>query len=183
VQSGPARVRTEGRGVQPTAYPEDVPATPLYHIRNQWNSIGALAKPPYTTITAYNLNDGTIRWQKGFGDDVDLAAIGVTETGSPQMRNSLVATATGLLFGLGADGKLRAYDSETGEVLWSHQLGTQGGGTRGSPVMYEIDGRAYLVVSVPASGGGGGGSEARAALQAAIADLPRGYVAFALPDR
>ena len=183
VQSGPAKERTE-RGVQPTAYPEGVEATPLYHIRNQWNSIGALAKPPYTTITAYDMNEGTIRWQKGFGDDVELAAMGITETGSPQMRNSVIATATGLLFGVGADGKLRAYDTETGEVLWTYQLGTFGGGTRGSPILYEIDGKPYLVVSVPpqrGGGGGGGENDARAALQAQIADLPTGYVAFSLP--
>jgi len=183
VQSGPARVRTEGRGVQPTEYPEGVEATPLYHVRSQWASIGNMVKPPYTTITAYDLNEGTIRWQKGFGDDVDLAAQGITDTGMTQMRNSVVVTPTGLLFGVGGDGKLRAWDTETGEILWSYQLGTQGAGTRGTPVLYEIDGRAYLVVSVPAGGGGGGGSEARAALQAQIADLPRGYVAFALPDR
>jgi quinoprotein glucose dehydrogenase len=184
VQTGPARTRPEGRPVRPTAYPPEVEATPLYHIRNQWNSIGALTKPPYTTITAYDLNGGTIRWQKGFGDDVELAALGITDTGSPQMRNSVVVTASGLLFGVGNDGKLRAYDTDTGEVLWTHQLGTMGGGTRGTPVLYETDGRAYLVVAVPPSTGGGAGlSEAEDAHRAAIADLPTGYIAFALPDR
>jgi len=190
VQSGPAKVRVEGRGVQPTAYPDDVEATPLYHIRSQWNSIGALAKPPYTTITAYDLNQGSIRWQRGFGDDIDLALQGIHDTGIPQMRNSVVVTESGLLFGVGGDGKLRAWDTETGEVLWSQQLGTSGGGTRGSPVLYEIDGRPYLVVSVPSTGGGGGGggggagaNPARAALMAEINELPKGYVAFSLPVR
>jgi hypothetical protein len=100
------------------------------------------------------------------------------------MRNSVLVTASGLLFGVGNDGKLRAWNTDTGEVLWSYQLGTMGGGTRGSPVLYEIDGRAYLVVAVPpVTGGGGGQSGAVAALRAAIADLPTGYVAFALPER
>jgi quinoprotein glucose dehydrogenase len=168
--------------VPPTSYPPGVEATPLYHVRSEWNSIGALTKPPYTTITAYDLNEGTIRWQRGHGDDVELAALGITDTGSPQMRNSLVVTPTGLLFGVGADGKLRAYDTDNGEVLWSYQLGTQGAGTRGTPVLYEIDGRAYLVVSVPLDGGGDQGPGATA-LRAAIADLPKGYIAFTLPDR
>jgi hypothetical protein len=63
-----------------------------------------------------------------------------------------------------------------------------GQSTRGSPVLYEIDGRAYLVVAVPPSTGGGGpgggqASPAMAAARAAIAGLPTGYVAFALPTR
>ena len=181
VQTGPARAREGGRGAGISDYPDEIEATPLYHIRSQWNSIGALSAPPYTTITAYDLNDGSIRWQRGFGDDPTLAAQGVTDTGAPQMRNSVIVTASGLLFGVGDDGKLRAWDTETGEILWSHQLGTTRGGTRGSPILYEIDGKAYLIVSVPPPGGGGG--QGGAAAQAALAGLPTGYVAFALPDR
>jgi quinoprotein glucose dehydrogenase len=165
-----------------SAYPAEVEATPLYHIRSQWNSIGALSAPPYTTITAYDLNQGTIRWQKGFGDDPALAAQGIFETGSPQMRNSVIVTASGLFFGVGNEGMLRAWDTATGEILWSQQLGTTGGGTRGSPILYEIDGRAYLVVAVPPPTGGGGGRGGGAA-QALLAGLPTGYVAFALPER
>jgi outer membrane protein assembly factor BamB len=115
-------------------------------------------------------------------------AYSINDTGIPQMRNSVVVTESGLLFGVGGDGKLRAWDTETGQVLWSQQLGTSGGGTRGSPVLYEIDGRPYLVVSVPSTGGGGGGGgggadtdPARAALMAEINELPKGYVAFSLP--
>lgn len=175
VQSGPAQTRTGGRGAGMDAYPEGVEATPLYHIRSQWNSIGALSAPPYTTITAYDLNDGTIRWQRGFGDDPSLAEEGITDTGAPQMRNSVIVTASGLLFGVAEDGKLLAWDTETGEILWSRQLGTSRGGTRGSPILYEIDGKAYLVVSVPPPTGGGAQSE--------LAGLPTGYVAFALPER
>jgi quinoprotein glucose dehydrogenase len=99
------------------------------------------------------------------------------------MRNCILVTESGLLFGVGYDGKIRAWDRDTGNVLWSYQLGAIGQSTRGSPTLYEVDGRAYLVVSVPAAGGGGGGggSPAMAAARAAIANLPTGYVAFALP--
>jgi quinoprotein glucose dehydrogenase len=189
VQTGPARTRTGERGPTMNAYPDGVEDYDLFSINGQYGTIGTMAKPPYTTITAYDLNAGTIRWQKGFGDDIELAAQGVRSTGSPQMRNSIVGTASGLLFGVGYDGKLRAWDSDTGEELWSHQLGAIGASTRGSPTLYEVDGRTYIVVSVPAAGGGGGGgggggnaSPAMTAAREAIANLPKGYVAFALPE-
>jgi quinoprotein glucose dehydrogenase len=142
-----------------------------------------MAKPPYTIITAYDLNDGSIRWQKGFGDDIDLAAQGIHDTGATQMRNSVLVTAGGLLFGVGHDGKVRAWDKDTGEVLWTYQTAALGSAANGSPILYEIDGRPYLVVSVPSTGGGAGqnASPARRALQEQIEDLPRGYIAFSLP--
>ena len=106
-----------------------------------------MMKPPYTVITAYDLNKGAIRWQTGFGDDPTLAAQGIHGTGMPQMRNSVIVTASGLLFGFGGDSTIYAYDTDTGKVLWSAPLGGASG-VRGSPVMYEIDGRAYLLVPI-----------------------------------
>ena len=94
-------------------------------------------KPPYTVITAYDLNKGAIRWQTGFGDDPALAAQGIHGTGMTQMRNSVIVTASGLLFGFGGDSTIYAYDTDTGKVLWSAPLGGASG-VRGSPVMYEI---------------------------------------------
>jgi quinoprotein glucose dehydrogenase len=149
-----------GRGPAPD-YPEGVPPYVQYSINGAYGTIGNLMKPPYTTITAYDLNKPSIKWQVGFGDDPALAAEGVTGTGITQMRNGVVVTAGGLLFGIGGDGRVRAYDSDTGQVRW---VGKVGGGTpvRGSPAMYELDGRQYLLVPL--------GS-------------PSGYVAFALPKK
>ena len=62
-----------------------------YSINGQYGVIGNMMKPPYTTITSYDLNKGTIRWQTGFGDDPILAAQGIHGTGMTQMRNSVIA--------------------------------------------------------------------------------------------
>ena len=35
-----------------------------------------IANPPYTTLTAYDLNRGTIKWQIGLGDDLRLVGAG-----------------------------------------------------------------------------------------------------------
>jgi quinoprotein glucose dehydrogenase len=78
----------------------------------------------------------------------------------------------------GNDGKVRAYDEDNGNVLWT---GTLPGGSRGVPVIYQAKGRQYLVVaSTPGNTGGGGGAQAAPA-PAVSPDTPRGYIAFALP--
>jgi quinoprotein glucose dehydrogenase len=144
-----------------------------YSINGQYGTIGNMMKPPYTVITAYDLNKGTIRWQAGFGDDPQLAALGIHGTGMTQMRNSVIVTAAGLMFGFGGDSTIYAFDTDTGKVLWSSPLGGASG-VRGSPVMYELDGRAFLLVPI----GNAPGNSAPLHPGA-----PGGYVTFALPAR
>ena len=93
-------------------------------------------------------------------------------------RRGIVVTSTGLLFVNARDGKLRAYDAENGNVLWTFALPA---GTQGIPTMYQIKGRQYLTVNAtspltfgrPAGGGGGSGG--------AGVLVPRAYMTFALP--
>ena len=52
-----------------------------------------------------------------------MAAEGVIGTGSHAPRGGIVATGGGLLFiGTSSDRKFRAYDADTGKVLWSYDL-------------------------------------------------------------
>ena len=57
----------------------------------------------------------------------------------------MIPTASGLVFQVGGDRKARAYDEETGKVLWEKEIG---GSSRGVPAMYEVDGRQYLLIGV-----------------------------------
>jgi quinoprotein glucose dehydrogenase len=184
VGTGGARTREQtgrGFGATPT-YPEGVMPTEMNSINGQYGTIGYMMKPPYTTISAYDLNKPSIKWQVGFGDDPRLAAQGITGTGITQMRNSVVVTSSGLLFGIGGDGKVRAYDSETGKVLWTSAVGG-GMGVRGSPSLYEIGGREYLLVPFGvASAAGARGAAAPAPFPEAAATAS-GYVVFALPEK
>jgi quinoprotein glucose dehydrogenase len=92
----------------------------------------------------------------------------------PQMRNGAVVTDTGLYFAAAGDNKVRAYDTANGNVIWTgHYSGTY----RGTPIMYAIDGRQYLLV--PAAG-----DQLPAGNQVPPYGKPAGplgYVAFALP--
>ena len=59
------------------------------------------------------------------------------------------ATAGGLVFASGTLDKLiRAFDSNTGKELWSHELPFIGSAP---PTLYKVNGEQYIVI--PASGG------------------------------
>jgi quinoprotein glucose dehydrogenase len=138
---------------------------------------GTIVKPPYSTLTAYDLNNGTIKWQvPAGGDDARALAEGAHDTGYISQRTGIITTSTGLLFHAGGDGKLRVYDADTGKVLWSTALPA---GSRGIPAMYEVNGRQFFVVSATSTIV----APARAAGAAPAPRLARAYVAFALPER
>lgn len=128
-----------------------------------------IVNPPYTTLTAYDLNRGTIRWQIGLGDDLRLVEQGIKGTGTAATtKGGMIVTATGLVFATAADRKVHVYDSTTGAQLSELPLG---GATSGSPSMYELGGRQYLLVTAsPAAGRG-----------PTAGSPPAGIVAYALP--
>ena len=55
----------------------------------------------------------------------------------------IMATGGGLVFGGDANGRFRAFDQETGEVLWEINLGSP---VSGFPISYAVDGRQYVAV-------------------------------------
>jgi quinoprotein glucose dehydrogenase len=104
--------------------------------------------PPWSQITAYDLNKGTILWQIPDGEVSKLAP--TTGTGSHAPRGGPVATGGGLLFvGTSSDRTFRAYDSDTGKVLWSRELPAA---QEGVPAVYSAGGREYVAVAVGGNG-------------------------------
>jgi quinoprotein glucose dehydrogenase len=127
--------------------------------------------PPWSSLTAYNLNDGTIKWKIPLGDVPELAAKGFHGTGSHYPKVGPVVTAGGLIFTGTRDGKVRVLDAEDGKELWQHELDA---GLEGMPAVYEVAGREYVVFC----------ASAQAGLTKATQTKIRGeYVAFALPSR
>jgi quinoprotein glucose dehydrogenase len=145
-----------------------------------WTGYGlqpSIIKPPWSVITAYDLNQGTIKWQVPLGDAPQGAAENLTGTGVMLPRNGPVVTASGLFFIATKDeGKLRAYDQETGKVLWAVDLPAA---SEGVPAIYEVDGREYIVVcatSAKQSEIPRDGPE-----QPMAQPVHRSYIAYALP--
>ncbi len=106
--------------------------------------------PPFGELVAVDVNTAAIAWRVPLGVFEDLKARGFGATGTPNMGGT-IATAAGLIFVGGTiDRRFRAFDAETGAVLWETTLEASAHAT---PMTFQgRDGRQYVVV---AAGGGG----------------------------
>ena len=101
--------------------------------------------PPWGTLTAVDMAKGTIRWQVPFGSMQNFGgAHGSVPPGSISLGGP-ITTEGGLVFIAGAaDSRIRAFNIETGEELWSAVLPAAGNAT---PMTYEMYGKQYLVIA------------------------------------
>ena len=115
--------------------------------------LGALPcfKPPWARLVAVNAATGDIAWQVPLGID-ELLPEGKQRVGSRNVGGA-IATGGGLVFiGATLDRRFRAFDSRTGEELWSAAFDYN---VEAVPITYAgNDGRQYVAanVSAPASG-------------------------------
>ncbi len=116
-----------------------------------------LLKPPYTRLTAIDLNEGTIRWSvpTGDGDHVrqhealahlDLPPLGGEGRTGPLVTQTLVIIGE-QPGGRGSDhpGRLVARDKRTGRVVGGVDLP---GTPIGTPMTYRLGERQYIAVAV-----------------------------------
>jgi quinoprotein glucose dehydrogenase len=132
--------------------------------------------PPWTTLTAYDLNRGNIEWQVPLGEVPELAEKGIKNTGSHFPKAGPVVTAGGLIFTGTRDRKVRALDSATGRVLWEAEVGA---GVEGMPAVYQIDGREYVVFCAAAQATTH--THNLPGHPAEQAPIPGAYIVFTLP--
>jgi len=111
-------------------------------------------RPPWGHMTAVDMDKGDFRWRVVNGEFPELTRRGIPKTGTPS-HGGAICTAGGLVIKAGTfDKMIRAFDSDTGAVLWEHKLNQGGFAT---PCTYEAGGRQYVVI---AAGGGKDGSKA-----------------------
>ncbi len=136
-----------------------------------------LLKPPYSTISAINLDTGEIIWQVPAGDTPDfirnhpaLKGLSIPRTGQAGYQIGTLVTKSLVIAGDGAvtttaehprGAMLRAYDKATGKEVGAVWMPAP---QSGSPMTYSIGGKQYLIVAI--SGGAYSGE----------------YVAYTLPN-
>jgi quinoprotein glucose dehydrogenase len=162
------------RGMEPD-YPDDVDDPPSRY-KTGYGNEPYVINPPWSTLTAFDLNTGKIAWQTPFGD-LPQAGPSTTLRGNVYPKSGFVLTAGGVVLFAGNDSRLYALDKDTGKVLATKDLPN---GSLGVPAVYEIDGREFVLLAVaggnPFPTGGRimpGGTTPPA--------MSKSYMAFALP--
>jgi quinoprotein glucose dehydrogenase len=119
--------------------------------------------PPFGALVAVDLAHGTIAWRVPLGSprpigptrsDAGAATRVPTATtadlGSPNLGGA-ITTAGGITFiAATIDGKIRAFATATGKVLWEGDLPAGG---KATPMTYGVDGRQYVAISAGGDGG------------------------------
>ncbi len=172
----PPAVQAMMRSMAEPAYPADVEGPPSRYKTGYGNEPYVIT-PPWSTITAYDLNTGKIKWKTPYGD-VPQAGPSDTMRGNIYPKSGFVTTAGGLVLFAGNDSKLYALDSATGKLLFSKDLPN---GSQGVPAVYEANGREFVLFAVA---GAGTIYPEGAYIPPGGKPVPatsKGYIAFALP--
>ena len=102
-------------------------------------------KPPWAKLVAVDMADGTIKWEVPLGLIDKLAPFPVPFRWGTPFAGGPIATGGGLVFiGATADERFRAYDTETGELLWEFAGPTSANAT---PMTYMAGGKQFVVVA------------------------------------
>jgi quinoprotein glucose dehydrogenase len=123
-----------------------------------------IIKPPYSTISAINLDRGEIVWQVPHGDTPDqirnhpaLKGLDIPKTGQLTYNIGTLVTKTLVIAGDGQvtttpehprGAMLRAYDKATGQQVGAVLMAAP---QSGSPMTYMLNGKQYIIVAI--SGG------------------------------
>jgi len=101
--------------------------------------------PPWGRLTAVDMQHGTIKWQIPLGDAPALVGLLHFNVGMPVIGGPMI-TAGGLVFIAASlkDDRFRAFDLDTGKLLWDDKLPAGGQAT---PMTYSIGGRQFVVIA------------------------------------
>jgi quinoprotein glucose dehydrogenase len=107
-------------------------------------------RPPWGTLVGIDLHTATKKWEVPLDYQLNPAKYpGAEKWGSLNFGGAIVTNGNLIFIAASIDGRLRAFDSHTGRVLWEYALPAS---AQATPMTYELDGRQYVVI---AAGGHG----------------------------
>lgn len=106
--------------------------------------------PPWGTLVAIDMRTGAQKWEVPLGYMMDTVKYpGAAGWGSLNFGGAIVTAGNLCFVAASMDGHLRAFNTQTGRVLWEYALPAGGQAT---PMSYTVDGRQYVLI---AAGGHG----------------------------
>ena len=176
VASGGAKIKPDAKRNAPMLeYPDGVAHPADRYTTDYGLEWMGLLSPPWSSVLAYDLNNGTIKWRRPVGED-SLFVQGDKAKGAPSgtQRKGMIVTSTGIVFATAKGGKVYAFDVDNGNILWETTLDHE---SNAQPSMYTLHGKQYLVINATSdfTPDSYDHSEKPGA-------LPKGYVVYALPD-
>ena len=120
-----------------------IPSYTSFHERALDKNGFPISKPPWGTVTAMDLNTGSINWQIPFGEYEVLSSMGVDITGTENF-GGVTGTEGNVLFATGTlDKKFYVFNTENGKKLFSHQLEYVGSSP---PTTFSYNEKQYIIV-------------------------------------
>lgn len=118
-----------------------------YGARREWllSPLGApCVAPPWGELVAVDMAKGHVKWRVPLGSIEHFLPVPIPwHLGTPNLGGPVV-TAGGVVFiAATMDRHLRAFDLDTGETLWKHEMDA---GTQTTPMTYSANGRQFVVL-------------------------------------
>lgn len=131
-------------------------------------------RPPWTLLSAYDMNTGKLLWQVPVDSDPNYPDKSIKTGTGDLTKFGIVVTAGNLLFVPEPRlQKLMALDPDTGKTVWETDLPEK---AVGIPAAYSVSGREYIVV--PSASG----VAAKTAKKQPAPEVHNQFVVFALPE-
>ena len=118
-----------------------------------WQNLGGspCVRPPFGTVNAIDMKTRKLLWQVPAGTSEKVGPFGIAShlpmpMGMPTYGGTLTTAGGLVFFGGTQDNKFRAYNSSTGEQLWSYAMPVGASATPMSMVSPKT-GKQYLVIS------------------------------------
>jgi quinoprotein glucose dehydrogenase len=128
--------------------------------------------PPWSQLTAYDLNSGKIIWRIPVGS---IPGLEDKNTGAQFVRGGVLVAGGMVLLATPSDRKLHAYDQDNGKLIWEYDLPNV---SEGVPTVYQVGGKEYIAFCVA-----GGELDQPRGFRTLSPAAPGAYMVFALPEK